>query len=291
MKVSLLYNVSAGEGLSAEKLCERLERCGHHVVHLVEKDAELERVLDEETDLVVAAGGDGTVWRAVSALAGSDIPLAIFPLGTANNIARSLGIEGSIGQLIEGWKTARRRPLDIGMASGGWGESRFVEGVGAGLVSSGISEMDGKSSDDKDLDADSRLARAVRRYRDVLSQLKPRPWKVTMDGHCFEGEFLLVEVLNIRSVGPNLVLAPEANPSDGLFDVVAAGEEHRDEIDDYLRQRIKGREGRLSLPTRRARHVEVEGWQELHVDDTVCAGQSIATVTIEAEPQAVRFLA
>ncbi len=288
MKVSLLYNEDAGEGVLANHLRHWLERAGHELAHLVEKDSDLDKVA-EQTDLVVAAGGDGTVWRGVRAVSGKRTPLAILPLGTANNIARSLGIEGSVPELINGWKSAVRRPLDVGIARGAWGESGFVEAVGSGLIPHGIAAMESRPEPEGE-DADSKLARAVRTYRDVLSHLTPRSWRLSVDGQRIDGEFLLVEVLNIRSIGPNLVLSPEANPSDGLFDVVTAGEEHRQEIDDYLRQRIKGWEGRLSLPRRRARRVEIDGWEEMHLDDQVLSGPAFSSVSIEILPGAVQFL-
>ena len=98
----------------------------------------------------------------------------------------------------------------------------------------------------------------MRTYRDVLSRLRPRRWRFTADGEEVEGELLLLEVLNIASVGPNLVLSPDADPSDGHLDVVSAGEAERGEIDEYLRQRAAGCEVRMSLPTRRVRRVEAD---------------------------------
>jgi diacylglycerol kinase family enzyme len=290
VRVALLYNVNAGEGVSEAGLRERLERGGHQVVQVLEKDDDIERALEESAELVVAAGGDGTVWRAARALAGRKIPLAILPLGTANNVARTLGIDGSISQLIGSWSNARLRPLDLGVACGGWGELRFLEGVGAGLISSGIAAMDDESPPDKGEDATSRLTRAMTAYRDLLSRLTPRRWAVSLDGARMEDEFLLLEVLNIRSLGPNLELAADADPSDGWFSVVTAREEHRDELDLYLRHRIERTGGRLSLPTRRARRVEILGWEEMHVDDEVLSGPSIGTVSIRIEAAALQFL-
>lgn len=113
--------------------------------------AGLESVL-ESTDVIVAAGGDGTVSTAARAVAGRDIPVAILPLGTANNIARSLGIEGSIPH------------------------------------------------------PRARLARAARKYRDALPGLRAYRWTLTLDGTRQDGDLLVLEVLNFRSGGPNLVL-------------------------------------------------------------------------------------
>jgi diacylglycerol kinase family enzyme len=291
LRISLLCSAVAGNGVSPERLRSLLERCGHHVVHLLEEKSELREVLGDSIELVVAAGGDGTVWRAASALIGQEVPLAILPLGTANNIARSLGIQGSPGEIIESWKSARSRPLDLGVARGGWGEDRFVEAIGSGLVSSGITAVETEPDQGgEDEDADAKVARAVRRYRGVLSRMKPRRWGLTVDGARMDGEYLLLEVLNIRSVGPNLALSPHADPTDGLFDVVTAGEEQREELDRYLEGWIPEGSGRLDLPTHRGRRVDITGWEEMHVDDTVIAGPSVGSVEIRMEPGALRFL-
>ena len=61
------------------------------------------KILESHADLVVAAGGDGTVATAARVLAGRKIPLAILPLGTANNIARSLNSDGPLDTLVASW--------------------------------------------------------------------------------------------------------------------------------------------------------------------------------------------
>lgn len=290
MKISLLYSTGAGDGVSADDLRAEFERAGHELVHVFEDDSDFERLIDEPTELVVAAGGDGTVWRAASALTGHDIPLAVLPLGTANNVARSLGITGSVREIVGRWTGARRVPLDLGVAHGAWGERGFVEAIGSGLVPSGIAAVEKQQRLDDEASSDEKLAHAVRTYRDVLSRLRPRRWDVTLDGKAMEGEYLLLEVLNISSVGPNLVLSPGADVSDGLLDVAVAGEAQRARIDGYLADRLAGREARLELPVTRARSVEIAGWDAMHVDDEVIDGPPIGKVTIGVVPGAVELL-
>jgi diacylglycerol kinase family enzyme len=207
-----------------------MERRGHGVIRALDREDELACLLDPSADLVVAAGGDGTVRETASALIGQATPLAILPLGTANNIARSVGLTGSVSELIDRWPGARRTPFDVGFARGPWGESCFLEALGAGLVARGIATMDEVAPGAGPADQGARLALALSAYRQVLSQLEPRRLTLIADGNRIEGKFLLVEVLNIRTVGPNLMLCGDADPSDGLLHLVTAGEEPRSTI-------------------------------------------------------------
>ena len=100
----------------------------------------------------------------------------------------------------------------------------------------------------------------------------------------------LFEILNTPSVGANLVLAGRADPSDGYFDVVTAGEADRGKIAGYLRALRDRTEATLSLPARRARRAEITGWDRMHVDDEVRRIAETGKVTIEVEPGAIEFL-
>jgi diacylglycerol kinase family enzyme len=288
MKVSLLYNKDAGAGVSLAQIRRALEEHGHDPVRIVENEADSSLLLDERCELVVVAGGDGTVSTAARLLAGRGVPLAILPLGTANNIARSVGSPDSIDQAIRSWNGARPVPFDLGVASGSWGERRFVEAVGGGLIPAGIATMNARPVADE-APLPSKLASAVRRYGDVLSRLKARRWTLSLDGSRTSGDFLLVEILNTRFVGPNLALSEHTNASDGFFTVVMGGEEHREELACYL-NRAEGRDCRLSLKTLRARHVEVHDGADIHVDDQVFGGPSPSIVSIQIEPAALTLL-
>jgi diacylglycerol kinase (ATP) len=282
VRIALLHTAQAGDAVSPDVLRRAVEGAGHTLAGMFAPDADHDTVLACSPELVVAAGGDGTVWRAASIVHGRDVPVAIVPLGTANNVATSLGVGGRLDELTARWQHAERRPIDVGVARGARGETRFLEAVGGGLVARAIATLSvraGRATDDPD----DRLASALRRYRDILATLTPTPVSLSLDGRSIQGEFLLVEVLNIRAVGPNLVLAPDADPSDGMLDVVTAGEEHRAELDRYLRQRADGRAVRLELPTRRAKVVEIAGWDEMHIDDEARLGSSIGIVSLRVD--------
>jgi diacylglycerol kinase (ATP) len=289
VRVSLFYNKNAGDGVPLDHIREAIEQRGHELVRVVEKRTNVERLLEERPDIVVAAGGDGTIAHAARLLARRGIPLAILPLGTANNIAKSVGITAPIEDVIGGWETAGRLPLDLGVAEGVWGRRHFVEAVGGGLIPAAIAEM--KTRTDEDVPARSKLAGVLRAIKEVLSRLQPGEWTIVADGARTTGEFLLVEVLNIRSIGPNLVFSADATPLDGVFRVVMAGEEHREEIARYLQDLLEGRDHTPSLTSQCARQVTLQGTTDIHVDDEVVSASADRTVSIRVEAGALELLA
>src|SRR5690606_25873472 len=268
VRVALVLNENAGSAPSAGAAQRMIEAAGHRVVARLH-DHDLAGLDPGDVDLVAVAGGDGTVRGAVIAMAGVRIPLAVIPFGTANNVAATLGFSSDPEQAVRAWRRARRIPLDLGIARGSFGEHRFLESAGGGLVARGIAVMDAEAPHPEEGDRYGMLRKAQARFASVLDGLRPQPCRWSLDGEEREGELLLFEVLNSRSVGPRLALAPENRPADGAFDVVIAGEAERAELAAYLRDRAAGRRHGIRLPMQRAAHVRVQGWDDLHVDDRV----------------------
>ena len=291
MIVWILCNEDAGRGLSAEDLRKLVERAGHTVTGVAKQYDEGSPLPDGDPDLVVAAGGDGTVATGAGIASNISATLAILPLGTANNIATSLGLNAPVPELIASWSTARRVPFDLGYARAASKEWLVVEGVGGGLVPAGIARARAVQAHREDVQPAAEVAAAVRAFRDTLVDLEPRPWTLVLDGQEMSDVFLLVEVLNIRSIGPNLVFAPDATPSDGYFDIIMAQRQHRDELLTYLAHRAEGRDTRLALPRHRAREVVIEGCRELHIDDERVDTRGLGPISIRIEPAAIHVLA
>lgn len=294
LRISLFHNEDAGDGSSVDDIKTLFTRHGHRLVQVVGRESRVEEILESHADLVVAAGGDGTVATAARVVAGRKLPLAILPLGTANNIAKSLGCEAPIDDLVDGWARTDVRLLDLGFVRGEWGEQIFFESVGAGLIPFGIGAAKAKQdmSEDKDQEGSStaKPEDAVKMFRDVLAGLEPQPWTLVLDGKERTGEFLLVEVLNMPSIGPNLVLSDQADPRDGFFSVVIATEAERAVLDSYLEQRMGGSERPLSMPPTLARQVEIRGSSDVHVDDQLLHTKTPHTVSMTIEPEALKFL-
>jgi diacylglycerol kinase family enzyme len=145
-------------------------------------------------------------------------------------------------------------------------------------------------SDGDHLPASAKVEGAVRIVSDVLSRFEAEEWRIVADATRLSGRYLLVEVLNIRSIGPNLVLSGDANPSDGFLHVVLAGEEDRDAVASYLHDRLQGRGDLLSLTSQCAQRVTLQVATDIHVDDTVLPGSAGQIVSIHIETGAVELL-
>lgn len=289
MNVWVLLNDNAGRSLPSDELHSLIERAGHAVLG-VAKQYHARTELPSGIDVIVAAGGDGTVATAAAIASHTSAALGILPLGTANNIATSLGIAGSLPEIIRGWSTAARMPFDLGRARAGAQEWVVVEGAGAGLVPAGIARAEAELKQRPETTPSCEVETAVGTFRDTLLDLQPERWTVTLDGTPMSDDFLLVEVLNIRSVGPNLEFAPDAAAGDGYFDVIVARENDREELMRYLQRRTDGQPSRLSLPHHRARQVTIEGLGDLHIDDERVNARRSGPLSIGVEPAALTVL-
>jgi diacylglycerol kinase (ATP) len=289
MKIALLHNPGSGRRVASESLRKVLVDEGHELVRVIEHADAAAALAEPPAELAVAAGGDGTVADALRALAGRGVPLAVLPLGTANNIAFTLGVDGPIEQLARSWHGARTVPFDVGVLHGPGGPQPFVESVGGGLVEQCLTSFRRRP-----LRGDEpppwQLVRALRRYKQVLTRLRPQRWSLRLDGRSCAGEFLLVEVLNIRAVGPNLELAPTASPSDGVLTVVTARESDRRALAAYIDDRLAGRDSVLALATESARCIEIDDGGPLHVDDDQARLHAGAALSIRVQGGAVNVI-
>lgn len=139
---ALVVNAGARLGASAPDLASGiLEQAGLPVaaVHRISSGAELpgilERVVDDGHDLVIVGGGDGTVSYAAGRLAGTGTVLGVLPLGTANDLARTLEIPANLGQACVALADGKVVDIDLGRANG----HPFLNVASAGL-SVGVTE-------------------------------------------------------------------------------------------------------------------------------------------------------
>jgi diacylglycerol kinase (ATP) len=269
VQVTLIHNPEAGDELhSAKGILKELEAAGYDAYLQSTKRGGTEKSLKDPGDLVVVAGGDGSITKVAIAIAGRGIPMAILPIGTANNIAKSLGVLGSVRELIAGWRRAERRRLAIGTVVTRWGAMRFVEAVGVGVFTELVSRGDSEVSGNTGGLTGHAIDRALLLLQRIVEQRAPRFRQLALDGSDLSGDYLLVEAMNMPLVGPNVPLAPSADYGDGELDLVTVTEGEREALAEYIKARLAGGAAPPQLTVRRGTRVTMRASPgELHVDD------------------------
>lgn len=210
-------------------------------------------------DLVIAAGGDGTVTEALALFRGHVRDFAILPLGTANNIARGFGIEGPPEQIARGLAAPDWRRLDIGLLTGPDGSRRVMESVGLGALAQAMAEAHGQ-----DLASDEKGGFALARLHAILSGAARAELAVVADGVTLPDDIVMAEILNAPLVGPGIGPRHLPAPGDGLLEVAYLTDAGRRAVIGALEAGAT----RLPLEQLRARRVVFErGASWLRVDD------------------------
>jgi diacylglycerol kinase family enzyme len=217
--------------------------------------------------MVVVAGGDGAVANVALAHTQRTIPLGILPLGTANNIAGALGIRGSWESLILALGSGAVRRLDVGRARAPWGSCEFLESAGIGLIAALLLDAARAPSGAASHETD-RIDAARRRLVRVVEHARPRWCLVEADGRDLSDDYLLVEAMNLPAVGPRVPLAPDADPGDGLLDLVLVTPDDRETLLRNLGDLLDGVARALPLRRQRVRALRLR-WDpdQGHLDD------------------------
>jgi len=120
--------------------------------------------------------------------------------------------------------------------------------------------------------------------------------KLKLDDRDLSGAYVLLEAMSIRCVGPNLCLAPDANPGDGLLDLVLVTKDQQHRLDRYLSDLIGGTPSSPDLVVHRGRRLEIE-WEGsvVHLDDQVWPDKGSvpappATIHVEVDSHSLQFL-
>ncbi len=303
MRVTLIYNPNAGSNQqpSEDDLIGLIRKAGHTVFRRSSKDNDLDKALEDPGELVVVAGGDGTVGKVAKNLIGKGPAIAVLPMGTANNIATTLGIMNrAIEELVAEWTSSRRMQFDVGEANGPWGSMCFIEGFGIGLFSETMSRL--HATDNVDLthldNTQIKITSILEILKERLRDYPAKNLKITLDGRDISGAYILLEALNIKYIGPNLHLAPGADPGDGFLDIVSVSEGEKDQLGRYLSDLTENELFRPGWTIRKGRHLQIE-WDgfSTHIDDQAWPEKdsnvppSPAIIDVQANRYTVEFLA
>ncbi|MDG4797458.1 diacylglycerol kinase [Micromonospora sp. WMMD1082] len=227
--VAVLANPTAGRGRHRgllPDLLDRLSAAGRPVRLLragsaTEAESACRAAVADGAVALVAVGGDGTVHRAVQAVAGTPVPFGPVPAGTGNDFAVETGYpadpRAAMDVIAAALREGRRRPVDLARMTGTDGTVRWYGAVLAAGFDAIVNERANRM----------RWPRGPRRYDLAilleLARLRPRRYTLTLDGERIEVDAVLVAVGNGASYGGGMRICPDADPTDGLLDVLVGG--------------------------------------------------------------------
>ena len=222
-RARLIYNPSSGQEIIKENIAEILdilENIGYETSAFqtspepLSAQNEAERVAKAGFDLIIAAGGDGTINEVVNGVAPLEYrpKLAIIPTGTTNDYARALKIP--LGDPVKAAKIIRQNQtiqMDIGRA---FGDKYFINIAAAGTLTELTYSV--PSEVKTHLGYFAYVAKGI----EMFPQTKVRPVKITHDQGVFEGEVSLIFVALTNSIGGFEQLAPDTKLDDGNFTLI-----------------------------------------------------------------------
>ncbi|MNZ75357.1 Diacylglycerol kinase [compost metagenome] len=220
-RARLIYNPTSGREEMKKRLpdiLQRLEQGGietscHATVGEGDATIAAAEAADRNYDLIIAAGGDGTLYEVINGLAGkaNRPPLGILPLGTTNDFARAMGIPKHWEYAVDLILQQYTRPVDVGKANNRY----FINIAGGGSLT------------ELTYDVPSKLKTMIGQLAyymkgmEKMTRLRPTELNFQASGvGQFNDEFMMFLICNSNSVGGFERLAPDSKLDDGLLDVL-----------------------------------------------------------------------
>lgn len=299
MKIAqIIHNPSAGDAVHEEQaLKELVDNAGYKVNYVSTDDVGWENFTDNDPDVIFLAGGDGTVNKVANVLlqqgpVKNSIPIHLIPLGTANNIATTLEIPKQT------WKQKidtdlKTTKFDVGLIKGLPEHTFFLESIGFGIFPELISKMEENSIENET--TSDKLRRTLKVLLKIVQDFHPDKANLEINGIKIKGRFLMVELMNIKYIGPNLKLAPNVLPGDEYFNLVMIPEENRDKLAEYVSAIIEKKTELIDLQqfvkTLLVQKVKMK-WKgnKIHVDDALIENYKGETIKIGISPGTLKFI-
>ncbi len=214
MRTLLVTNPGSRSGDDTlDALKQRLRESGPVQFRQPEKPTELPALIREcaaDADRIVLGGGDGTINLALDAVLESGLPLGILPLGTANDLARSLEIPADIDGALDVILAGRTRRIDVGQAN----DVTFINAIGMGLGPRMTRHMDGETKATYGVFAYLiGVLRALRREKHFHAVLRTDDIEHRLA--CIQ-----ITVANGIHYGGGMTIAYDAKLDDGLLDAI-----------------------------------------------------------------------
>ncbi len=311
MKIAVVLNPVAGAGKAAQLWpafeSEIRAQLGEFTLRKTARpeDAALfgQELAEQGHDLVIASGGDGTIGETVDGLLKSGRPpsalprFAILPCGTGSDFARSLGMTGSAKEMVARIADSKEREIDIGRVTFVDDEGRaalrhFVNISSLGLSGPTLRAVNRAKRSGK---ASGQLLFMWHTIRELI-RYKFQNVRITVDDAApIEAQIAVAAAANGRFFGGGMMIAPQAELDDGLFDfVIFRGAAKLTLIKDMRLLYTGSHADHPAVTILRGRKITVEplGDPALNTAQLDVDGESPGSIpaTFEVLPRAIRVL-
>ncbi|WP_434121730.1 diacylglycerol kinase [Salinicoccus roseus] len=263
----IIYNPTSGREAFKESLAEVLERLEvggyitstHATTCAGDATQAAAKACDLGFDLIVAAGGDGTVNEVVNGMAAFDErpALGIIPMGTVNDFAKALHIPPTIDEAVEMIVSGRSARIDIGRMNSKY----FINIAGGGKITEVSYEAPSKLKS-----IIGPLAYYVKGI-EMLPKIRSTNVKIEYDDNVFEGKVMLFMLGLTNSIGGFEKLVPDARLNDGKFTLIIVEEASLAEIGHIMTLATRGEH--LKHPKVhffKAEEVDISSFEEVHLN-------------------------
>lgn len=289
IRAKLIFNPGSGQpGESPQQLVSILsEMQNHHIlpeVFIVQPDSPLEdvvrRAIKSGIQLIVVAGGDGTIDSVVGAMIGRDATLGIIPTGTRNNVAFNLGITGDIASSVALLRRGRRLKIDAGRVHCGHSRHWFLEVAALGLLSDLYPLAD---------DIQHGNLTMIGELFSTLVSANPSRLRVVLDGRKhLETSAHMMAITNMPFLGPHFQISPNVSFRDGRLDVFTFTDMSKLKMISYAVLSRGGIVEDAGIKHYRARHISIVSKPKMPVlADGILLGQGLLSVHVHPRALAV----
>jgi len=293
MRASLIINPTSGRGAGRKlgpAIAGHLATLGIAVQPYYSRTAadvglQVKQALATSAEVIIIAGGDGTVHAAVNGWmqADGDSPLAIIPIGTGNDFMKMFSCGGNWRVACDRIAQANTRRVDIGRCN----DFYFANSLGVGFDAQVAMEANRMQWLSGNLVYGLALAKIL-----IFQHQLPDVY-IRYDGKSMHTSITLISVSNGRSEGGSFLLAPDAEINDGLFDVVIARGLSRLGILKLIPRVMRGTHiGHPAVNILKTRKLLIESDMGLpvHADGEICYLDA-HSLKIEILPQALIIIA
>ena len=280
----------AGRGKLLEQVTRYLKKAGIKVDVAVAKPKEMaipiaRKAVKDGYKLIIAMGGDDTIEAIIRGIAGSKVHLGMIPVGTANNLAKSLGIPEDPKEACELIATGKIRKLDLGQVRVRKGKKiPFFELVTVGIAAAIYPDA---------IHVRKRRLPSIKNMiqKALEHDVKPKITMIMDDESNVTVETMLAVVSNVPLIGPNMLIDPNSLMDDGLFDISMYPSFSKAELLAYSTKIMNQRPAEDGKIQRyRARKLKIKSSPKLDVmADGIMLGQG--TVRIKIFEGALRVIA